>query len=135
MFENISPIINSIAIVVLGSFSALTLYNQYKKGNNSDTIVNFKDTIESMKARMDEMDVELKETRKNHQESLEKIAHLRGENETLKSLLLGRDPESIQYRDQSLGLLTALVTEVKGLDSTLKSHHEYVQRAHPEVAG
>lgn len=122
MLENINPIMNSIAILVLGSFSALTLYNQYKKGNNSDTIFNFKNTIESMKLRMDEMDTELKETRKNHQESLEKIAHLKGENETLKSLLLGRDPESIQYRDKSLQILTLLVDEVKKLDGTLQHH-------------
>ena len=128
-----NSILNTFAIIIVGMFSALTLYNQYKRGNNSDTISNFKDTIESMKLRMDEMDTELKETRKNHQESLEKIAHLRGENETLKSLLLGRDPESIQYRDKSLEILTALVEEVKGLDATLTKHHAFVQKAHPEV--
>lgn len=128
-----NSILNTFAIIIVGMFSALTLYNQYKRGSNSDIISNFKETIDSMKLRMTEMDIELKEGKRAHQESLEKIAHLRGENETLKSLLLGRDPESIQYRDKSLEILTALVNEVKGFDATLTKHHEFVQKAHPEV--
>ena len=131
--ENVNTILATVTVVVLGILSAITLYAQHKKGNSADIVNNFRETIESMKARMDEMDVELKETRKNHQESLEKIAHLRGENETLKSLLLGRDPESIQYRDKSLEILTALVNEVKALDGVLRSHHEFVQKAHPNI--
>lgn len=131
--DNINTILGAIAVVVMGILSAITLYTQYRRGANADIVTNFKETIESMKLRMDEMDVELKETRKNHQESLEKIAHLRGENETLKSLLLGRDPESIQYRDKSLEILTALVNEVKALDGLIKTHHNFVMKAHPEV--
>lgn len=131
--ENLNNILGGLTIIVLGIFSTITLVERYRKGKNADIVMNFKETIESMKLRMDEMDIELKETRKNHQESLEKIAHLRGENETLKSLLLGRDPESIQYRDKSLEILTSLVNEVKGLDGFIRMHHQFVSKAHPEV--
>jgi len=116
-----------MTIVILGMFSFITLYERYRKGNNQETIGNFEKTIESMRLRMEEMAIELNEGRKAHQDSLEKIAHLRGENETMKSILLGRDPESVEHKQKTLELLQALVDE-------LKRHDSFVKKAHPEVA-
>jgi len=116
-----------MTIVILGMFSFITLYERYRKGNNQEIISNFEKTIESMRIRMEEMAIELNEGRKAHQDSLEKIAHLRGENETMKSILLGRDPESVEHKAKTLELLQALVDE-------LKKHDAFVKKAHPEVA-
>lgn len=116
-----------LTIFVLGSFSFVTLYERYRKGNNQETIGNFEKTIASMRLRMEEMAIELNDGRKAHQDSLEKIAHLRGENETMKSILLGRDPESVEHKTKMIELLQQLVTELKG-------HDEFVKKAHPEVA-
>lgn len=129
MFEasHITIALEILTIVVLGAFSSITLYERYRKGNNQETIQNFEKTIESMRVRMEEMAIELNEGRKAHQDSLEKIAHLRGENETMKSILLGRDPESVEHKQKTLELLQALVDE-------LKKHDAFVKKAHPEVA-
>lgn len=116
-----------LTIVVLGIFSFITLYERYKKGNNQEIIGNFEKTIESMRVRMEEMAIELNEGKKAHQDSLEKIAHLRGENETMKSILLGRDPDSVEHKAKTIELLQALVDE-------LKKHDAFVKKAHPEVA-
>lgn len=126
IFDSISGWLQVITIAVLGVFSFITLYERRKKQENTDTIDNFRATIESMRARMLEMEEELKEARLNHQESLEKIAHLRGENETLKSILLGKDPKSVEYQNKSIELLQSLVDE-------LKRHDAFVRRAHPEI--
>lgn len=115
-----------LTIVLLGIFSFITLYERYKKGNNQEIIENFEKTIESMRVRMEEMAIELNEGKKAHQDSLEKIAHLRGENETMKSILLGRDPESTEHKAKTIELLQALVDE-------LKKHDAFVKKAHPEV--
>lgn len=128
MFEagHISATLEILTIVVLGAFSSITLYERYRKGNNQEIIQNFEKTIESMRVRMEEMAIELNEGKKAHQDSLEKIAHLRGENETMKSILLGRDPDSVEYKEKTLELLQALVDE-------LKKHDAFVKKAHPEV--
>lgn len=126
MFEHLAYWLEGLTIVILGVFSFLTLLERKGKAAQSDMIINFEKTIESMKARMAEMDIELTEGRKAHQESLEKIAHLRGENETLKALLLGKDPESTAYKQKTIELLQALVDE-------LKRHDSFVKKAHPEV--
>jgi hypothetical protein len=125
MFEHVAPWLEALTIIVLGIFSFLTLLERRTKTRQNETITNFEKTIESMKARMAEMDIELKDGRKAHQDSLEKIAHLRGENETLKSLLLGKDPQSVQYKEQTIALLQEMVRE-------LKQHDSYVRRVHPE---
>jgi FtsZ-binding cell division protein ZapB len=129
MFEgnHISATLEILTIVILGMFSFITLYERYRKGNNQETIGNFEKTIESMRLRMEEMAIELNEGKKAHQDSLEKIAHLRGENETMKSILLGRDPESTEHKQKTIELLQALVDE-------LKRHDAFVKKAHPEVA-
>lgn len=126
-FASVATWLEILTIVVLGIFSFITLLERRQKSRNTEIVENFEKTIESMKARMREMDIELKDGRKAHQDSLEKIAHLRGENETLKSLLLGRDPESVQYKEKTVELLQALVDE-------LKKHDAFVRRAHPEVS-
>lgn len=128
MFEagHISATLEILTIVVLGSFSFVTLYERYRKGNNQETIQNFEKTIESMRVRMEEMAIELNDGKKAHQDSLEKIAHLRGENETMKSILLGRDPDSVEHKQKTIELLQALVDE-------LKKHDAFVKKAHPEV--
>lgn len=126
MLEHVTYWLEGLTIIVLGIFSFLTLLEHRNKESQSEMIINFEKTIESMKARMAEMDIELNEGRKAHQESLEKIAHLRGENETLKSLLLGKDPESAAYKQKTIELLQALVDE-------LKRHDSFVRKAHPEV--
>lgn len=125
-FDSVSGWLQVITIIVLGVFSFITLYERRKKQEKSDTIDNFRATIESMRIRMEEMEKELEETRANHQDSLQKIARLSGENETLKSLLLGRDPKSIEYQNKSIELLQTLVNE-------LKHHDALVRRAHPEA--
>lgn len=122
MFSSIPDTLQLITIIVLGGFSFITLFDRSRKQNTKETIENFKSTIESMRLRMEEMDSELKEGRKAHQESLEKIAHLRGENETLKSLLLGKDPESLEYRQKSVELLQTLCSEIKNLDTFIRDH-------------
>jgi hypothetical protein len=129
MFEgnHISATLEILTIVILGMFSFITLYERYRKGNNQETVGNFEKTIESMRLRMEEMEIELNEGKKAHQDSLEKIAHLRGENETMKSILLGRDPESTEHKQKTIELLQALVDE-------LKRHDAFVKKAHPEVA-
>lgn len=125
-FDSVSGWLQVITIIVLGVFSFITLYERRKKQEKSDTIDNFRATIESMRLRMEEMEKELEEARLNHQDSLQKIARLSGENETLKSLLLGRDPKSIEYQNKSIELLQTLVDE-------LKRHDALVRRAHPEA--
>lgn len=115
-----------VTIIILGVFSFLTLYERREKQSNDDTIENFRTTIESMRARMEEMEAELKQARENHQESLQKIARLSGENETLRALLLGKDPKTVEYQNKSIELLQMLVNE-------LKHHHAFVKKAHPEV--
>lgn len=127
MFDHVPMTLEILTIVVLGVFSFITLYERYRRCNNTETIENFKQAVESMKLRMDEMQEELNEANEAHQESLQKIAHLRGENETLKSLLLGRDPESAEYRRKTIELLSELVKE-------LKTHDAFVKKAHPEVS-
>jgi hypothetical protein len=129
MFEgnHISATLEILTIVILGMFSFITLYERYRKGNNQETVGNFEKTIESMRLRMEEMEIELNEGKKAHQDSLEKIAHLRGENETMKSILLGRDPESTEHKQKTIELLQALLDE-------LKRHDAFVKKAHPEVA-
>lgn len=126
MFEHVAYWLEGLTIVVLGIFSFVTLLDRRSKSQRDEIITNFEKTIESMKLRMAEMDIELKEGKRAHQDSLEKIAHLRGENETLKSLLLGKDPESSEYKRKTIELLQALVDE-------LKRHDAFVRRAHPEV--
>ena len=125
MPEHVASWLEALTIIVLGIFSFLTLLERRTKTRQNETITNFEKTIESMKARMAEMDIELKDGRKAHQDSLEKIAHLRGENETLESLLLGKDPQSVQYKEQTIALLQEMVRE-------LKQHDAYVRRVHPE---
>ena len=115
-----------VTIVTLGVFSFITLFERYRKGNYKDTIQNFRETIEGMTVRMTEMEKELEETRRNHQESLQKIAKLTGDNETLKSILLGRDPESETYRRRTLEAIESLLRE-------FKIHQNFVKRAHPEI--
>lgn len=127
MFEHASTTLEIMTIVVLGIFSFMTLLDRNRKMTNKETIENLKETINSMKIRMGEMEDEMKEGKKAHQDSLEKIAHLRGENETLKSLLLGRDPESAEYRRKTIELLSELVKE-------LKTHDAFAKKAHPEVS-
>ena len=126
MFNIASGWLQIVTIIILGVFSFLTLYERRKKQGYADTITNFKDTIESMKERMAEMDTELKQAKENHQESLQKIARLSGENETLRALLLGKDPKTVEYQNKSIELLTMLVNE-------LKNHDAFVKKAHPEV--
>ena len=127
MFEHASTTLEILTIVVLGIFSFMALFDRNKRATNKETIDNLKETINSMKLRMEEMEEEMEEGKKAHQNSLEKIAHLRGENETLKSLLLGRDPESAEYRRKTIELLSELVKE-------LKTHDAFVKKAHPEVS-
>lgn len=127
MFEHASTTLEILTIVVLGAFSFIALFDRNRRATNKETIENLKETINSMKLRMGEMEEEMEEGKKAHQDSLEKIAHLRGENETLKSLLLGRDPESAEYRRKTIELLSELVKE-------LKMHDAFVKKAHPEVS-
>ena len=127
MFEHASTTLEILTIVVLGAFSFIALFDRNRRATNKDTIENLKETINSMKLRMEEMDKELAEGKRAHQESLEKIAHMRGENETLKSLLLGKDPESVEYKRKTVELLQEMIAE-------LKVHDAFVKKAHPEVA-
>lgn len=115
-----------LTILILGVFSFLTLYERRKKQGNADTIENFRTTIESMRVRMEEMEAELKQARENHQESLQRIARLSGENDTLRALLLGKDPKTVEYQNKSIELLQTLVNE-------FKNHDSFVKKAHPEV--
>lgn len=141
MFEHVAPWLEALTIIVLGIFSFLTLLERRNKTRQNEIITNFEKTIESMKARMDEMQIEIDDQAKEitkrkeeHQESLQKIATLTGENNTLKLLLTDRDPASEKYRAQSIELLHGLINEMKGISKNLDDHSNFVKRAHPEVA-
>lgn len=123
----IATYLEILTIVILGIFSFLTLLDRRQKEAYKEVIGNLKATVDSMSLRMGEMELELEERKKDHHESLEKIAHLNGENKVLRDLLLGNDPASKEYRDESLKLLRALVDE-------LKHHDAFVRKAHPEVS-
>lgn len=141
MFENVATWLEGLTIVVLGIFSFLTLLERRDKTKQNDIITNFEKTVESMKLRMDEMQLEIDDQSKEidkrkleHQESLQKIATLTGENNTLKLLLTDRDPASEKYRAQSIELLHGLITEMKNISINLNEHANFVKMAHPEVA-
>lgn len=141
MFEHIASWLEGLTIVVLGIFSFLTLLERRNKTKQNDIITNFEKTIESMQGRLNEMQIEIDDQAKEitkrkeeHQESLQKIATLTGENNTLKLLLTDRDPASEKYRAQSIELLHGLITEMKNISTNLNDHANFVKMAHPEVA-
>ncbi len=140
MFEHVASWLEALTIIVLGIFSFLTLLERRSKTKQNDIITNFEKTIESMQGRLNEMQIEINDQAKEievrrteHQDSLQKIATLTGENNTLKLLLTDRDPASEKYRSKSLELMQGLIAEMKGISRNLDDHSNFVKRAHPEV--
>ena len=125
-FKDFVPVIEIITIVVLGVFSFISLFDRNRKNTYQEIVGNLEKTVASMKLRMGEMELEITERKKEHQDSLQKIAHLTGENKTLMMILQGKDPYSSDYRSKSLKLLQNMLDE-------MKRHDEFVRKALPNI--
>lgn len=123
-FSNIATYLEILTVIVLGVFSFITLYDRWRKGEQKTAIENFQATINSMEGRMNEMQLEIDERKREHQVSLEKIAHLNGENKVLRDLLMGRDPDSDKYRQRSETAMAQVDTMFKMIQSQAKLEGE-----------
>lgn len=125
--NNIAVYLEILTIVVLGIFSFITLFDRWRKGEQKTAIENFKDTITSMERRMGEMQLEIDERKREHQISLEKIAHMTGENKVLRDLLLGRDPETDKYRQRAEMAINQVDAMLKMVQSQSKFEGEQTE--------
>lgn len=127
--DNILPLVNTIGII-LGALFLLFNKTVTQKRETVDhleekTVTTLQANITALELRLKLAEDELIKSRDNHEQSMREIARLTGENNTMKTLLEGRDTVTKDFYESSMAnmkLMESAVTEFRAFLIRFDAH-------------